>query len=344
MSSKLLQTLGVLAILGSLAIILGGFFVLKDRVRLIVQSDAADAGPEPVELLRDDVQVLQGRIDALQEALATNFAQLAEGLEGAAAARHEEILARLAAQLAPADPRAVASASEPSQTEQVPIASGAQVPANSTESAASANGVSKDKPAGARSKGFLSFQLPDTKLALNEVTAFELLPRLCRVGFDGKSTLHDFTGVTSSVRGRFALAFDKADTIAGIIEAEAATLDTGVEGRDANMHEHLDVKQHGNIRFEMTSFRPAADGFDAVEKSARGTIDGRMTIRGKTNELSMPIEVQVDPQRRLVVKGQTILKLSDYGVPVPNQLGVVKMEDEVLVWIALRARAKAATK
>ena len=31
----------------------------------------------------------------------------------------------------------------------------------------------------------------------------------------------------------------------------------------------------------------------------------------------------------------------DYGVPVPSQLGVINMQDEVKIWIALRARVQA---
>ncbi len=32
----------------------------------------------------------------------------------------------------------------------------------------------------------------------------------------------------------------------------------------------------------------------------------------------------------------------DYEVPVPSQLGLINMQDEVVVWIALRARVAAA--
>lgn len=63
-----------------------------------------------------------------------------------------------------------------------------------------------------------------------------------------------------------------------------------------------------------------------------------MTIRGQAREVRMPITVEVDPQKRVVLAGQMPLKLSDHGVPVPSQLGVINMQDEVVVWVALRAR------
>ena len=65
---------------------------------------------------------------------------------------------------------------------------------------------------------------------------------------------------------------------------------------------------------------------------------GKMTIRGQTRPLTMAVSIEIDPQKRVVVKGESPLKLSDYGVPVPSQLGVINMQDEVKIWIALRAR------
>ena len=65
-----------------------------------------------------------------------------------------------------------------------------------------------------------------------------------------------------------------------------------------------------------------------------------MTIRGQTRELTMPVAIEVDPQKRVVVTGQAPLELSDYGVPVPSQLGIINMQDEVVVWVALRARVQ----
>ena len=54
----------------------------------------------------------------------------------------------------------------------------------------------------------------------------------------------------------------------------------------------------------------------------------------------MEVRARVDEARRLVVEGEMPLDLEDYGVPVPNQLGVVSMDPEVRVWVFLRARAR----
>ena len=115
----------------------------------------------------------------------------------------------------------------------------------------------------------------------------------------------------------------------------------GVDGRDSNMWEYLDTKTHAAIEFTIRKFVPAAGGVDVTKQTAKGEIAGTMTIRGKTREVRMPVTLEVDAQKRLIVKGEMPLKLSDYEVPVPSQLGVINMQDEVKVWVALRARVTA---
>lgn len=103
------------------------------------------------------------------------------------------------------------------------------------------------------------------------------------------------------------------------------------------MREDLAVVEHPDLAFEWTGFE--ADAVDAAAREVRGTARGRMTIRGVTRELAMPVEVSVDASSRVVVEGETKLDLRDYEVPVPSKLGVISMESEVRIWIALRLRA-----
>ncbi|MFN7670092.1 MAG: YceI family protein, partial [Planctomycetota bacterium] len=228
---------------------------------------------------------------------------------------------------APAEPVAVA-------TEPSPAVAPAPQPAVAPTAAAA--------PAAKPKGGFLTFSVPATKFRFDEAQDYALVPDLCSVGFDAKSTLHDFTGRTGAVRGGFRADFDEADaTWSGEIVCQAATLATGVEGRDDNMRDHLDTKNHAEIRFRLDRFKAAPDGLDAANQKVRGEVSGTMTIRGQSKPFAMPVAVEVDAQKRVVVTGQAPLKLSDYGVPVPSQLGLINMQDEVVVWIALRARAAA---
>jgi polyisoprenoid-binding protein YceI len=355
MTGKLLQVLGALFVIALVGGAVGGFFVLKDRVRVVVAADATATGPDAMALLRDDVQTVARDVAALQQALGSNFERLGEALEQRAEARHADVVAmrkelaavqqrvvalgqqvdRVGAQLqAMAAPPAATAAQPPARSESPPP--GEAVVPPSPDPPAVAPKVEAEKPA---KPGFLSFSLPTAPFRFDALQDYTLVSELCRVGFDAKSTLHDFSGVTSMVRGSFRADFDDPQGAwTGDVVATAASLVTGVDGRDEAMREHLDTKNHAEIRFVVARFQPAADGIDVAKRTARGEVAGTMTIRGQSKPFTMPVAIEVDPQQRVVVTGQAKLKLSDYGVPVPSQLGLINMQDEVVVWVALRAR------
>jgi polyisoprenoid-binding protein YceI len=186
-------------------------------------------------------------------------------------------------------------------------------------------------------RSFLSFALPGDGFAFDQLQRFEIIPSLSRVGFDAKSTLHDFTGVTSAVRGSVVARLSApGQDAAARIEADAAALDTGLADRNAAMREHLASDAHPKIVFELRDFEPAA--VDSAARQVSGTVAGSMTVRGVTRPLSMPVRLSVDDRMRLVVEGESPLLLSDFRVPVPSQLGIIGMQDEVRIWISLRAR------
>lgn len=379
MPRKLLQWLGVVFVLGLLGASVGGLMVLKDRIRLVVQLDAAAQGPDPLALLRDDLQVLQRELGELRTALGGNFERLGGALEERADARHAEVLtigqnvaavqsatagqtavvARLGAQLAEVERRlaglgdsvaqVVANGSAAAGLAAVPAAA---VPAAKDEPVEPPPSVAPVEPASptpvatppvapAAKKKFLSFSVPETKFQFTEAQDYVLAADLCRVGFDAKSTLHDFTGVSTKVAGQFRADFDDpAGAWTGAVTCDVKGLATGVEGRDTGMFEHLDAEHHPQLRFTIARFAPTK--VDGAAMTAEGTVHGQMTIRGKARDVQMPVKVSVDAGKRVVVEGQMPLKLSDYEIPVPSQLGgAIAMQDEVSVWIALRARLQA---
>ena len=361
MAGKLLQALGALFVLGLVGGAAVGFMVMKDRVKVVVSADDDGAsGPDPIALLRDDVRQIAAESGELQQSMARNFEQLGAALEERANARHAEVLA-LRQELASAR-GALASlvrdhADLRSQLAGMPAALAAAAGGKAAPEPVAAAPVAVERapvavepapvtPAPSAPKtGFLSFTVPTTKFRFEEPQDYTLVADLCSVGFDAKSTLHDFTGKTSAVRGAFRADFDDPEgRWTGEVIAQAATLVTGVEGRDDNLRDHLDTKTHAEIRFAVAGFRPAKDGIDVAKQTVAGEVHGTMTIRGRSLPVTMPVRIELDAQKRVVVTGQTPLKLSDYGVPVPSQLGLINMQDEVVVWIALRARAVAGSK
>ncbi|MCC6672683.1 MAG: YceI family protein [Planctomycetes bacterium] len=286
---------------------------------------------------------LQARIERLAAALRaqeTRVGELARAVDDAAsAARAQRAAGEPVAESRPgiaAVPRGESEA-RPGAAPGGAGAAAAQAPAPPAESPPppAAQGTPASRPAGKRS--FLAFEVPQDPFRFDQRQTFEVVPSLSRVGFDAKSTLHDFTGVTSKVQGTLTVNLaDAGSSLRGEVVAEAKTLTTGLPDRDAAMCEHLDTAHHDAIRYEITGFEPTR--VDAAKESVAGTVKGRMTIRGETRELVIPVTAAIDASRRLEVRGETTIRLDEYKVPVPSKLGLIKMAPEVKVWVALRAR------
>ncbi|MFO0931818.1 MAG: YceI family protein [Planctomycetota bacterium] len=164
-----------------------------------------------------------------------------------------------------------------------------------------------------------------------------MLPELSRVGFDAKSTLHAFSGVTSDVSGSFSarLAAPGAE-VAGDVRAQAGTLDTGLADRNREMYGVLDVERFPALAFHLASF--TATSTDPRTLATTGTARGTLTVHGKSVDVSVPLRISVDDAKRVVVEGEVSVRLTDFGIPPPRKL-VITVDDELRVWVALRARA-----
>lgn len=367
--------LGVAAVFGWTALGAAAWFATKDNVTVVLSEGEATRAPadDPLALVADDVAALRGDLSALVATLGANLEtldargqersdELARELAGLrvelarlGGAREGELLAEVrrlrtdfaglatrtvdvasAPSMDTASGEPVAAVEEPFEPVGEPIAEPVAEPVTppTAEVAATA-------PAPKRSS-FLAFTLPSDDFRFDERRAWTVVANLSRVGFDGKSTLHDFTGTTSTLSGTFD--FDlahAADAPHGTIRVDAGSLDTGSEGRDEEMDDVLQVAQHGEFVFELTAFEP--ESVDANAQNVRGVARGTLTIRGMTRDIAMPVTATVDASRRLVLEGEANVHLPDFGVPVPNKLGLVTMEPDVRIWIALRAKLEPRT-
>jgi len=142
--------------------------------------------------------------------------------------------------------------------------------------------------------------------ALPSAEVLKADPAQSTVTFHGSSTLHDFDGTAKLVAGAFDLAAG-----AGMIEADAASMNTASEGRDAKLHGEIMVTTTWpRIRFDLTQFDATATG---------GTAHGRWTMHGVTREISIPLtfsEVGTPPVRR--AKAAFDLDIRRWSIPVPR--------------------------
>jgi len=366
-----------LTLAGSLALLawtgLGLFAWAKVAERVtIVTSDSADATPpdspgvlalaDEVNALHQDVRALAGgfgeSLTALHDALSSSLDEHAAATElrlselrdevgprpdsfprdGLADLRREVAELRLSLERNSALPAAQSVPSTPVAEEPAAVFEVAELPPGPTEAAPAEPMAAPAVPEKKARKSFLAFKLPSDEFRFDERRTWALVPGLSRVGFDAKTTLHDFTATTSGVSGELEVDLSRPDDAPRTrLVAQAKTLVSGDDGRDEEMWERLAVEAHPEIVFELASFAPAE--LDLATMKASGKARGKMTIRGVTQEVEMPVKVAVDDARRLCVEGEMKLDLERFSVPVPNKLGLISMEKEVNVWISLRLRA-----
>lgn len=278
-----------------------------------IRARQAQEGAGETALLAEQVEVLGADVDAIREGVNEGFGLLAKAIE-------EE------------GRRARAAAAQRAERATTPGVVPEPQPAEPPVELALVDEAAPDR-------SFLAFRLPKRELRFAGRQRFEVLSSLSRVGFDAESTLHDFTGACDSVTGSLTLDLaDPAAGIAGTVEIRADCLQTGLEARDEDMREHLETGRFPRIAFEAGGFD--AHVVDPEERHITGFVRGELSVHGRTRAITMPIEAHVDEARRLVIDGETLLLLSDYDVRVPSKAGVLSMDDEVRVWIHLRARAR----
>jgi polyisoprenoid-binding protein YceI len=139
------------------------------------------------------------------------------------------------------------------------------------------------------------------------------------VNADGR--FHRFTGDVSldprdPATARISLAID------------AASIDTANTKRDNHLRsaDFFWAERHPTVVFESRSATPAG---------AAVNVAGRLTIRGVTNDITVPTTVELTPDR-LVARGQFDLKRTDYEMNYQSVLNPVG--DVVHVHFVFRGR------
>jgi polyisoprenoid-binding protein YceI len=151
-----------------------------------------------------------------------------------------------------------------------------------------------------------------------------------QVAFDAAFALGDFTGSTEDVAGEFlADSADLRQGVAGVLRVNPASLRTGVSGRDVDMRRALAVVQYPEIRFTVerveSSFPSVTDRSDVLL-----TISGLVLIHGVQRPMVFPGRVRLRDDR-LWVRGESRLRMSDFGIKPPKRFFLLEVADSVLV-------------
>jgi len=159
---------------------------------------------------------------------------------------------------------------------------------------------------------------------------FKILPVRSSVRFDARATGHTVHGVTQQVSGE--VVFDPEDLAKNArvtLQVQAATLNTGNKVRDRKMREsHLETERHPLIGFRSSKVEAIAPSLREGETQEMN-VSGTLSLHGVDRNIVFPVKA-VRRGGDLLVSGETTLRMSDYGIPVPGFL-FVKVQDQVKV-------------
>ena len=151
--------------------------------------------------------------------------------------------------------------------------------------------------------------------------------RRATLSFDGKSSLGDFTGLTSTVRGQMVGGPTLA-AITGWVEAPVATLKTGNNRRDRDLVKTMEAAIFPNIRFELSGVAVDWERGD----SAGVLLKGRFVIHG----VSRPELVKAMVVRSadgIHLRADLPMNLLDYKVTNLKRFLVLRMQPDIVVHI-----------
>jgi polyisoprenoid-binding protein YceI len=158
-----------------------------------------------------------------------------------------------------------------------------------------------------------------------------------RISIAGTSNIHAYSATTTSARlvqAKVTAAGNAfwSDVLSpGALEAfelaiPVATLRSGNDGLDKNMHKALKAVVHPEITFTFVRF---------VTGGAPGTLQahGRLTVAGVERDLALEITTARNGDT-LVVKGHVQLLMTDFGIAPPKaMLGMLKTDPKVTVTV-----------
>jgi polyisoprenoid-binding protein YceI len=110
-------------------------------------------------------------------------------------------------------------------------------------------------------------------------------------------------------------------------------LSTGMSVRDKHMRERVFVRPDGSA----PDLAFLAEQAVCSTGAAPCVVTGQLSIRGEPRPFSVSLTLEaVDGDRTVRVRGDGVVKLSDYGIPRPRQLGVT-VGDAIAIQIRLVA-------
>jgi len=153
------------------------------------------------------------------------------------------------------------------------------------------------------------------------------------LSFDGKSTLGDFTGTTSTLRGQMSGGATLAD-VRGWVEAPVNSLKTGNDRRDRDLVKTMEAAIFPTIRFELTGVTPEWERGD----SAGVVLTGNLVIHGVTRAERIKATVARGAEGIHVTAAGIPMDLRDYKIDKLTRFLVFRMQRDIVVHLDITFR------
>jgi polyisoprenoid-binding protein YceI len=167
------------------------------------------------------------------------------------------------------------------------------------------------------------------------VASFDANTNISAVTIHGKSTALQAHMLVH--READALTVESIDVVLPI-----KTLTTGMGLRDEHMRKYIFTTADGNVPDLKFSAQHATCPAPAQSRDLACQVSGNLQIRGVSRPFTMSIKVKEDGSRELHAKGDAVVKLSDFGIGAPSELGV-KTLDEVKIHLDFMGKPTALT-
>jgi polyisoprenoid-binding protein YceI len=196
----------------------------------------------------------------------------------------------------------------------------------------------------------LSLPLALAPQAFAGSTTFKVEPGPFQVvSFVTGGDIESVEGLTNGAKSELSVDLDKPSASTGKVEIDVKTFTTGIALRDEHFRSEnwLDTAKFPTATFEITKI-------DVKEKLAagkkiKGKVTGKFTLHGVTKDVTAPVELtfkKSDEKLKALLKSDAdalrviatfAIKLSDFGVKVPESIVGLKVSDDVQIAVKLTA-------
>lgn len=145
----------------------------------------------------------------------------------------------------------------------------------------------------------------------------------------GTSTVHDWEVKATDLNAETALQFSE-NSISEISHIKfispVTSLKSGKKLMDSKTHEALKANKFPEIKFTLKN--P-----ESIKLSKeKAVVTGLLTIAGKTKEISLDVNFDIQNREKIEVSGEVPLKMSEFNIEPPTaMMGTIKTGDEVLI-------------